>query len=402
MPSPNPILRSRWAPALVLFGTLALPGSARADFLITYVFTDAEGTPMPQLRLTSTDMSAYSNQASCQCGHTWGARVFLDDTMGASIPASTPVRTYVGANCDAGQDGVGEAFPCVELFDGVASDYDEGGILLPFEQIWLSSRAQSFGMQDVESALPRSPCDPSQTGAGGIWICVESNGQPDCQADEFVVKGDASVNAYPEGTLANIQYDHVPPLATVTGFVASPGDGQVLITWDRAEVPDISGYRVLCADMDGNAPVTEVTDVPTGRERTNGKLYYTAENLCPGEVVYPPDPDAVPPGPSGDISDSPLASLDWGYVCSSHLASTGTSIRVEGLENDEEYQLVVVAYDQLGNPRVVSDVLTATPSGDGACSCRTGEPTPMGAWLGTGLLLLGLVQRRKSRRDLHG
>jgi MYXO-CTERM domain-containing protein len=511
MPSPTKsALRSRWAPALALLGTLALPGSARADFQITYLFTDEDGHPRPQLRLTSTDMSNYSNQASCQCGHLWGARVFLNNAMGTSVPASTQVRTFVGANCDVGQNSVGQqSYPCVKVFEGLANNYDDGGILLSFEQIWLSSRVPSLAEQDIESgAVPRLPCDPSQTGGGGIWICVESNGQPNCQSEEFVVKGDSSVNGS-TGTggstgstgmggmdmaaATNIQFDYVPPQSTVTGFAAEPGDGAVIITWGRSEVPDISGFRVLCADMDGNAPVTKVTGAPTGRSRTNGKLYYTADNLCPGEVVYEPDPNAVPDPPipsgsdtgrdtedssdgtsstgtmvdepwlgdgwsmatgsssgttsggsgttgdgtgtgtgtsgtgsgsdsgsgsgsdTGDGASSALDSLDWRYVCSDHVANTGTAIRVDGLENNREYQFLVVAYDKFGNPRKMSDVLTATPAetsdfweqceqqGDlcghgGFCSCSS-DPAPTGAmWLGTGLLLLGLARRRRGRR----
>jgi MYXO-CTERM domain-containing protein len=100
-------------------------------------------------------------------------------------------------------------------------------------------------------------------------------------------------------------------------------------------------------------------------------------------------------------------------VCSDHVDATGTFIRIDGLENNTEYQFLVVAYDAFGNPRVMSDgLLTATPAetsdfweqceqqGDlcgsgGFCSCRS-EPDPSGAaWLGTGLLLLGLARRRR-------
>lgn len=496
MPSSKHFLRSRWVPALALLGTLALPSLARADFEITYLFADADGNPQPSQRLNGTDMGGYSNQASCQCGHVWGVRVFLNNTTGTAYPGNTLIDTYVGANCGDGQESFGsQNDPCVKLFDGTANDYDDGGLLLSFEQVWLSSRSQVRD-QLTEQATPLLPCDPSHTGGGGIWICVESNGQSNCQKEEFVVQGDSSQNASggsetdPSGmgaSATNIQFDYLEPQATITGFVADPGDGAVVIAWQRSEVTDISGFRVLCSDMDGNPPVTKVTEAPTGRSRTNGKLYYTAENLCPGEVVYPPDPNATPTpvdpttggssdsgssgsaldepwfgngwsmatetgtGTTGDgtgtasdgttsdgttgradtgsdtgsgatggsggdgLADTPFATLDWRYVCSDHLSSTGTEIRVDGLENDKQYQFIVVAYDNFGNPRVMSDVLTATPAetsdfweqceqqGDicghgGYCSCRSDAPTPLGGWLGTGLLLLGLARRRRSPR----
>jgi hypothetical protein len=320
--------------------------------------------------------------------------VLLDDAIGTSIPEDAEVRTYVGASCDLGQNGSSqEAHPCVELHAGVASDYAGDGLLLPFEQVWVSSRVQSIDAQSIDTAEPRSACSPDQHGSGGIWICVESNGQPDCQADELVVKGDSSVN----GGTGGMQYDHIPPLSMVTGVVAEPGDGTVFISWDRSEVPDISGFRVLCADMEGNPAntgATEITEVPKGRSRTNGKLYYTAQNLCPDEVVRSPDPDADADPTGVDLTGTPFVGLDWRYVCSNHLAATGTSIQVDGLGNGEEYQLIVVAYDAFGNPRVVSDVLTATPSADGVGSCRVGTPTSGGAWLGIGLLLLVRMRRR--------
>jgi MYXO-CTERM domain-containing protein len=394
-----------------------------------------------------------------------------------------------------------QQYPCVKLFEGLANDYDDGGILLSFEQIWLSSRVQSLQTQSVESAEPRLPCDPSQAGGGGIWICVESNGQPDCQGEEFVIKGDQSINVSGTGStgstggtggttdgVTNLQYDYIPPQNPVTGFSAESGDGKVVIRWARAEVPDISGFRALCADMAGNPAITgKVGGVPTGRSRTDGKLYYTAENLCGDDIKWQPDPNATPePTPpsttgdtdtgrdteatssdgttamgidapwlgdgwsmattgttgdtgsttgdtgsttgdttdtgtgsggitGGELSDSPLASLDWAYVCSDHVSASGTKIEITGLDNGTEYQFIIVAYDSAGNPRVMSDVLTAIPietsdfweqcelQGDvcgngGFCVCSS-EPEPTGAaWLGTGLLLLGLSRRRREPR----
>jgi MYXO-CTERM domain-containing protein len=466
--------RSRWViPALALLGTLAGPRAARADFKITYLFTDADGQPLRNRPLLSRDMSSYSNLASCQCGHLWGALVLLDNSVGTAYTSDTYVDTYVGYNCGDGQEGVSvQDGPCVKVLDGTANDYDDGGILISFEQVWLSSRSETRD-QLVGDATPVLPCDASQTGGGGIWICVESNGQSNCQREEFVVQGDQSTNGGgtgggtgtgtdPTGMDAasgnNIQFDYTPPQANVAGFRAEPGDGAVVISWDSSEPADVSGFRVLCADMDGNAPGNGVTTIPEGSDRTNGKLYYTAENLC-GDTIYTSEtgtgsdgasdtggsssgadsgavtdsgaasmstsaegPTRDPTTPTGfgssggtagsDGSGSALESLDWRYVCSDHVTSTGTEARVDGLENGKEYQFLVVAYDAFGNPKIMSDVLTATPietsdfweqceqQGDlcgsgGFCSCTSAPPPAGAAWLGTGLLLLGLARRRK-------
>lgn len=48
------------------------------------------------------------------------------------------------------------------------------------------------------------------------------------------------------------------------------------------------------------------------------------------------------------------------YVCGS-TASTGTSVRISGLDNHQSYQFAVVAVDDSGNPSYVSEVISATP-----------------------------------------
>jgi MYXO-CTERM domain-containing protein len=503
MPSPKPILRSRWAPALALLGTLAAPGIARADFKITYVFTDEEGEPILQRRLATTDMQRYSNQASCQCGHLWGVRVFLDNSTGTTYPGNTQIDTYVGYNCGAGQEGVGpQDKPCVKLYDGNANDYDDGGIVLSFEQVWLSSRSDARD-EATTTAVPLLPCDAGQTGGGGIWVCVESNGEANCQSEEFVIQGDQSENSgggtstpttpstggtgMDMGAATNVLFDYTAPQDDVSGFRAEAGDGAVVISWDRGEMPDTSGFRVLCADLQGNTPVDKIDGIPEGISRTNGKLYYTAQNLCGSEYVYDPQPYTPPDsGTTSDGSDtgretegsdtgltsgsdtgltsssdtglvsssdtglassdtglasssdtglassgtdtgtggsdtggdgatSVLESLDWRYVCSDHVTATGTSARVSGLENGKEYEFIVVSYDNFGNPKIVSEVLTATPvetsdfweqcekqddlcGSGGFCAC-TSEPEPTNAaWFGAGLVLLGVARRRRGPR----
>ncbi|MCX4243377.1 MYXO-CTERM sorting domain-containing protein [Paraliomyxa miuraensis] len=463
--TPNP----RWPfPALVLVGALAWPGAARADFEITYVFVDEDGNALVNDKLNGTEMNNYVNRATCQCGERLGARVFLNQTVGTPYPGSTQVRTYVGFNCNSGQEGVGIDRPCVLLHDGQANDYDDGGRVITFEQMWLSSRSETTNTPP-DDATPILPCGSSQVGNAGIWVCVESNDEPGCQSEEFVVQADTSTNGGGtttptdptmggESTGNNVRFDYVPPQDEFSGFTASPGDTRIVISWDKDEVADTVGFRVLCADIDGNPPFTKISGVPTGQSRTNGKLYYEAESLCPDEVVYGGETDTTGSGTFGDTGDvgtstgdgltttgdgltttgdgltttsgsasttsggmgttggdpldSPLSSLDWRYVCSEHISGTGTTAEISGLENGQTYEFLVVAYDAAGNPKVVSEVLTATPietrdfweqceqqgdlCGDGGfCSCRTDGGSPLAAWLGTGLLLLGVAARRR-------
>ena len=416
---------SRWAPAaFALCGALAWPAVARADFEITYLFTDDEGNALINDRLTPQEMQRFVNQATCQCGLELAARVYLNRTSGTNTySGNTQIRTYVGAQCDQGQDNLGQQRPCVKVHQGLANDYDDGGIFITFDSVWLSSRTPMIETSP-DDGEPIMPCAPSQQGGGGIWICVESNGQPDCQRDEFVVMGNSSTNGGagttptdPMGGMApanNVTFDYIPPQDTFSGFHAEPGDGHVVVTWDRGEVADTSGFRVLCADMDGNPIKDGITSVPTGQERVTGKYYYTASSLCPDGGVHAPDPSdpgtdpfgdtgemtttgdattgdattgdattgdattgdgratdagsttAGDPGGGGstscdDPSSSALCSLDWRYVCSDHVSNTGSKADVLGLRNGTPYQFLVVAYDAAGNAKPVSDVFVESP-----------------------------------------
>lgn len=117
------------------------------------------------------------------------------------------------------------------------------------------------------------------------------------------------------------------------------------------------------------------------------------------------------------LDTSGIESLDWGYVCSDFIAANASTARINGLTNDLDYQVLLVAFDYAGNPVSASEVFTATPrettdlweqcdaQGEicgtgGFCSCTTGGPSPQdtGWLLLTGLL--GLVARR--RRTVRG
>ncbi len=345
------LLRSRWTPALALLGTLAMPGSAHAGFEVTYLFTNSDGEPLANARLTPNELTSYVNQASCQCGETFGARIFLNNNDGTSYPANTRVRTYVGTSCDQGQNAISNFGPCVQVYDGPANEYDDGGILIPYEQVWLSSPAAGVNIP-ISSADPQAPCPDSQTGAGKIWICVDANSDSNCLSDEFVTvttinqsadTGDGTTDPTgggQGGASDSITYDYLAPQNSLSGFRSNAGDGKVQIAWDRAEVNDITGYRVLCADQNGDPPKRDEfvnsSTPPTGQARTNGTLYYTAANLCGEDVVYgstPTDPGTTDGGTtdggttSGDVGsttdDGSMTTTGRGFFATTGDGSTG-------------------------------------------------------------------------------
>ncbi len=112
--------------------------------------------------------------------------------------------------------------------------------------------------------------------------------------------------------------------------------------------------------------------------------------------------------------------LDWDYVCSSHLAFNTKTVRIEGLDNGKTYNFLVVAYDAAGNPLVAkTGVVSAAPvdtrdlweqckaDGDvcgesGFCNVagdrRGDQLLGLGALLGLGLGLRGLIRRSRRKR----
>lgn len=332
--------RSRWTPALALCATLAVPATARADFEVTYLFTDSDGQALSDTRLTGTQMGRYVNQASCECGDPLAVRVYLNNNVGTPYNANDRVYVYVGTSCSDAQNVNSNYDPCVQLNVGPASEFDDLGKFLVFDQVWLSSGATMIN-QDISVAQPIAPCPGSQTGTGKIWICVDADGNSQCLSDEFVTptilnttdtNGGTTTDGMDGGqqvTSDGISYDYLPPQNTLSGFRSSPGDGRVEIHWDQAEVNDISGYRVLCADSSG-APVKDGIDhIPTGQARTNGTLYYTADNLCEmpmymSEPGPPPMPDPRPDDPgTGGSSGAMGLDEDWQGDGWSLLTTTG-------------------------------------------------------------------------------
>jgi MYXO-CTERM domain-containing protein len=468
--------------ALALGSILTVPGATWAappgasDFQITYRFTDDDGMVLQSQRLVQNDLNQYVNRARCQCGEKLAAQVFLKPSQAGPYD-QVQVRTFVGSNCAQGQVGNTTQYgPCVQTSDAQPNAYDDQGMQIVFDLAWLSSSVVRG--TDQTAAMPEldDPCGGAQSGDAGLWVCVEDQMTTGCQENEFVINGTQNENGSGGSTgstdptqgdgmsAGGIHFDYQPPQVSITGFRASAGDGRVEIAWDSAESTDFNGFRVLCADLDGNPVPGKGASEPTGSRRALGQLYFTADNLCPGAVVYassdevPVDTDtgsddrgtdasgtgmgstagasdtgmgsttgasttgATTTGASdtadatgGGVVDSPLANLDWDYVCSDHVSRTGTNAEIGGLENGKEYQFLVVAYDLAGNPLIVSDVLTATPvetsdfweqceqqddicGSGGFCAC-TSEPEPTNAaWFGAGLVLLGLARRRRGPR----
>lgn len=385
----------------------------------------------------STDLTSFVNQARCQCNHAISTRVLLKRAMTTYDP-SVRVQSFVGSRCDIGQVGNNaQVRPCVRILSAAPNEYTRA-VNFEFSPIWLVAGTVPTGPQDLGDATPTGSCESGQ-GDAGVWICIENGMQPDCQSDEFQVQGTQNRNGAMDMAQA-IRYDFDPPQTLPNNFSFDSGDGAVIIEWDQIATGDVSGFRVLCADADGNPLPGRGIDEPSLADINRGTIYFTQGNLCPdGPFMLEEEaPDSGTDGgtdsggsdsSTGDASSSSgsdsgssdsgssgssggsdsgssttggalpstgIESLDWDYICSSHFSGTSQEARVDGLENGTEYQFLVVAYDVAGNAIAASDVIRATPretidlweqceiDGDicgsgGFCNC-TADPQATDAW----------------------
>ncbi len=384
---------------------------AGPSFDIWYYLTDEEGNR--DRFFSEADLTSFVNKARCECNQAISTRIRLQRAMTVYDP-NVFIRTYVGNRCDLATTPNQQAKPCVRVANSSPNAYTNQ-INFSFAPIWLATGVDPSGSQDVADATPYGTCDTGQ-GDAGVWICVESNDTPDCQQEEFLVKGKQNENISTMGSEKGITFDFDPPqtLPSQDSFSVESGEGQVLIRWQQIPSGDVNGYRVLCADANGNPLPDRGEGPPSLTGRNIGRVYFTKQSLCPdgpfgemggsggsdggsggdgstgagtsgdvgttggdvgttGAGTSGPDATATADGgttaatggaTSGGVAELPaegIESLDWRYMCSGHVAATSQQTRVSGLDNEVPYQFLVVAYDVAGNPVAASKVLTGTP-----------------------------------------
>ncbi len=443
--------------ATVAAPVLAAEIPAADAFDIRYYKTRDDGERANSYQFSTQDLTQYINRARCECGQDISTKIVLRRAMTNYDPA-VRVTTYVGSRCDQGQAtaGIGQAKPCARVVVSSPSTYLLG-LNFEFEPIWLADGVVPGGPQDIEEATPAGTCASGQ-GDGGIWICIENGMITDCQADEFIIQGTQNENSGDMMAQA-LHYDFSPPTVLPSSFSIEEGDGAIKIEWDQQATGDGNGFRVLCADANGNPLPEHGLDNPPSLVAVNqGTNYWTQGNLCP-DGPFPDSaqdlPDDLPDDTGGTddgtdgtagstdggstssdggstfipVTDSGsgssggselpadgIESLDWDYVCTGHLAATARSARIDGLDNDVEYQFLVVAYDAAGNPAIASDVLVGSPretvdlweqcevQGEvcgpgGFCTCTAAprRQDALGLFALAGVGLVGWARRRRRR-----
>lgn len=311
--------------AALLHGEVFAAPPTEADFRITYFPTNEYGERRTTA-LSTNEMNWLIGQARCECEQDLVVRIARDTSSGNAVDA-VQLNAYVGQQCATAQamPGVTQYDPCVLVTSGLPAVF-QNAPEFAFSPLWLAVGVTDVNNQSLGSAEASGTCG-GLSGQGGVWMCA---GLTECMMGSFFMQGTANNNIAADGTPQGVAYDFVPPLTAPTNFTASPGDSAVEISWDATSIADISGYRLLCADAEGNPLDIYDYDPPSAADLVTGQHYFTRENLCPGGV-FGPDYDPEAEGwPSEDETGT-----DTGSETGTDTGDTGTDTTDTGTDTTD-------------------------------------------------------------------
>jgi len=314
---------------------------------------------------TDLQLLEYFNRVHCECDSEFQVRYQLADGVDPNSLNGEQVDIYFGSMCDDSQ----RQPECLIAGDALP-DFGDLQTLLDV----------NYSVRDIIT-LQSGSCSPDDTraeGSNSIFALVD-------------VEGDG---AYESVSSQPVSYDIRPPTLP-DNIELRGGEEAIVISFDLPSAnDDLYQYQVLCARVDDpSSPVK--TNPPTA-------AYDRVEDLegCASTFQIPVEgngPD-VPPA---------LGLLDPAFLCGEG-ASSASSIRVDGVENEVAYHAVLVTVDRQRNAQAIY-LGTVEPrpavdfwelyersggSADGGCQTSTA-----GSWLGFLLVLgvaLALMRRRRA------
>lgn len=299
------------------------------------------------------DIPEYFNRVQCECESDFEVRFQLAEGADPATYNGEQVDIYLGAMCDDP-----ERQPDCLLTDKALPDY--GDLNLPNDQ--------QYSVRDLITLRTRECGEGNQEGSQNIWALVD-------------VEGDG---AYESTSTLPVDYDVAAP-ALPDDITTRGGEEAILIDFNVPDSnDDLFTYQVLCAKVDD--PGKAVKDEAPGAQ------YDRAEDVvgCNSDFQIPMtdvDPVVVP---------ADLIAANPAFICGEG-ESSSDSIRVEGLENDVEYHVVLMAIDAQRNaqgiylgiaaPRPAVDFweIYKRNGGKAEGGCNSGGTA---GWLG--LLVVGL------------
>jgi hypothetical protein len=366
------LLASASAWAQPTSGTGSCSGSVNGGMLAGTV-----GIALPDMTsIQAASVPFTFSGADCTCSTD---DLLLDIFLTSTLPSSTTgtLEFWVGAGCDTNTTArttQGQT-TCEKIDTNVAFAQFVQGTTPTGGHIFISIPARKLFSPVVNQC-------PNGTTNNGLFVLLFSG---------VSTSGPASAIC----SIPSLQLSSglATPAQDVT---AAPGDGAVTLSWTIPTGSTTLNYQVLCADANGNPgrsnPPANIysTCVDGVMERralnTGGSLPGGTDDAGTGTASLPlstssvpSDPDGVPPAPDatddGGVSPSPttgptvsplpapFTQLDKSFVCSDSISSTTNQVRITGLTNGTQYQFVVLAIDNYGNPTwpVTNSVVNATP-----------------------------------------
>jgi hypothetical protein len=273
------------------------------------------------------DTRFYLNAAHCECSKAKAGmeQVISYDIrmMGAATGNTLPAEIWVGSDC--GNDTT-RSMNCKKIEPGIR---DLNATIATPERISVSL----FDIINVKDEM--GACRKTE-GVAAIWILVDTNGQGP-PYEYFISQAVAT-------TATNMDVGEVdtqePPQPT--DFRAESGEGSVIITWTppTSGATDIFLYQALCADADG-MPLQGISP-PDARFQTTNMVCQTDTEFALTEA------QTIGDGAPITAVLPEFLKLNRDYVCGEALG-TASSLTVDGLANDQSYQVAIVVVDQYGN-----------------------------------------------------
>lgn len=288
-------------PALALVAVFA--GDARAQgsraVTVELMLPDDNGNFI--VTTEQTRIEDYFNLARCECAQAdetapesiFKTKLTLDDTTAESQQA----QLQVGNSCSADD-------PTVRVCEQITT----------IEDIQNLRGGREYDIPVNRLMFPNAECQELVV-ERNVWVLYD-DGADNIYDDEYTLADVVSVDAQP------------PPLPDNVKLYSA--EGAVELSWDLPETRpgDIAYFHVLCVKTDETSPVFD--------DGAAQAKYDTTQALC----GIDPATDLGLPGAFAD--------LDRSFICAT-TTGTDTNVRVEGLENQQSYEFVLVTADDARN-----------------------------------------------------
>lgn len=178
----------------------------------------------------------------------------------------------------------------------------------------------------------------------------------------FVLLGD--ISGTPATCKLPLSIDTAVPVEP-TNVTASAGDSAITVRWDAPtgdNTQDIENYQILCRRKD--QPTVPVKD---SEYRTNNRYWFSV--CLNGSMYRRPPPTLTDNSPIAPEDNIPAAvagqfPIHPAFICSDRISAANTgsfSTRVDGLENNVDYEMLVIAIDKNGNPSASQTIVEGRP-----------------------------------------